>query len=953
MAKVFLFLSLILASSCNLPTESGVSTTNTATETSGTGFRARYVTRPGTCVEVEATISSPVFTDCEVVDPPVIRSFGPNPQSQTFIVGQEINFRWYTENAISIKLSQIDVSAFTNYNLRFYDPAPKTITLVATNQAGTSVSTSVTLTGTTSTPSPTPVPTPTPIPTPSNTKVLSGEYIPEFYPNCAPAQDTDYMKDILGARIEPGDCVKVPVANPVFAWAYPSNMPEANQFLFTLRSSSNVEIYKTSTSLPRLLLPSTISLTAGSYKWAVSYKNTSGTWVNSQERRFTIPSSNQYKIPDANEIKQRVLSRSHPRILPQGASFTGLRSLIQTSPYAGLFSNGFASETQRLFSKGPNSEYPNIPKSAFPSENDYNQRMIDIKRAAEEEQVAIESLSLYGSVMQRQDYLDQARARVLKLSTYDLSGSTSEVNQDQANRAILLALAYGIEFHYNSFTSTQRSDILNSLRIRLTQVMDKFKNFDRQPKESHLLTATHYALQALMHVTGYEGFEPEPGTLLMKAWDAFITMSGAWRGGQDGAFGNGTSYGWYALGSIARSAAAIRLMADVDVTKFPAIGNIGYNMIAQTPPGATLWGQFGDELEANRSYMNYSHDAMRLLAFVSGNNDYDWYWRMYDPNRSVTVHFISPFHFLMLNLKPAPTSSATPAYRSNYIFEDAGYAALHSNTARPDRSSLFFRSSKLGSFNHSHADNNAFTFVSKGKEMFISGGYYDWYMSPHHKLITRATRFKNALTVDGGIGQAEKSYSPIAPGEPAHVAEASGKIVNFFEDGSWTHITGDATLAYRGFVNNIFRPYLTAAYRSISYNKDEGIVVIYDYAKSDIHRTFELNFQTWKALVPNGTNKFRVINEPVEVCMNYYGPQSTWSFTNGFPVAPSKTWTNQHQSRVRTASKLNAFASITVIKENCSSQDPSIVWNGEASTVTIGTKVITYNGKTITLLMQN
>ena len=54
---------------------------------------------------------------------------------------------------------------------------------------------------------------------------------------------------------------------------------------------------------------------------------------------------------------------------------------------------------------------------------------------------------------------------------------------------------------------------------------------------------------------------------------------------------------------------------------------------------------------------------------------------------------------------------------------------MHSETANPKRSSLFFRSSRLGTINHSHADNNAFTFVSKGKNIFISGGVYDDFLA--------------------------------------------------------------------------------------------------------------------------------------------------------------------------------------------------------------------------------
>ncbi|MFY8018691.1 MAG: heparinase II/III domain-containing protein, partial [Inhella sp.] len=66
--------------------------------------------------------------------------------------------------------------------------------------------------------------------------------------------------------------------------------------------------------------------------------------------------------------------------------------------------------------------------------------------------------------------------------------------------------------------------------------------------------------------------------------------------------------------------------------------------------------------------------------------------------------------------------------------------------------------------NHGHADQNSYVFRVKGQDLLISGGYYPWYQSPHHAAVTRATRFKNALTFDGGIGQAEPVSNPKAPG---------------------------------------------------------------------------------------------------------------------------------------------------------------------------------------------
>ena len=67
--------------------------------------------------------------------------------------------------------------------------------------------------------------------------------------------------------------------------------------------------------------------------------------------------------------------------------------------------------------------------------------------------------------------------------------------------------------------------------------------------------------------------------------------------------------------------------------------------------------------------------------------------------------------------------------------------------------SAYFKSSRYGSFNHSHADQNSFVLHAHGWPLLIDSGFYDSYGSPHGAGWYRQTHAHNAMTFDGGQGQ--------------------------------------------------------------------------------------------------------------------------------------------------------------------------------------------------------
>lgn len=755
-----------------------------------------------------------------------------------------------------------------------------------------------------------------------------------YAPNCSPTVATDFIDAVSwdNRRVEPHDCALLHVTTPVFSWTLPLNIDVTNSMTLTIRRPLDNFIVTRNSVTPRMLLD--VTLASGNYEWSVRYTNKSNIVVNSQVRRFTISNdSNLLALPSGAAFANIVMNKARPRALPSGSSFAIIASIAQTGEYKSSYT-AFISKANALLTTAIATVPTNLTRSDFASDLDFNNWKLNLMQIAKAEVRAIETLGYAGRFTGNTAYDDAGMARVVSLAVWSPDGATSEINQDQANREIYLALAMGLDLFQNKLTSVQRLAIVTTLKNRLNQVMSKYSGFDRNPYDSHMMTATTYTTEALMYAVGTPEF-PEAKDLLIKSWDTYATMLGCWGSTYDGGFSNGDAYGWYAMTTLARMVAAVKLISQVDLTKLPAVGNFGDNQIALTPAGKTLFGNFGDGIETNRNYLDYSYAEFRLYASVTGKPEHEWYWRV-DPKNISIATALQPMHYLLLGIRTPVAPAVTPVLKNSWLFEDAGVVAMHSQTTDPLRSSLFFRSSRFGSYNHSHADNNAFTFVSKGKEILVSGGYYPYYNSPHHALVGRATRFKNTLTFDGGIGQAEPVENPTAPGAPVYSTEFRGRLINFSDNGTWAFTTGDATLAYRGRNPSTYliTPFLTNAIRSVAFNRQEHVAVIYDWATSATAKKWELNFHSLVQPTSNG-GTIHILNGGVEACIDLYTPRGSVEFTSGFPIAPEVASPNEFHTRFSVETPSPQLVAVTVIREDCRPIPVSVNFAGTAVTIHI------------------
>jgi hypothetical protein len=761
-------------------------------------------------------------------------------------------------------------------------------------------------------------------------RTLYGVGIPKNNaPGCTPAEYNDFIDAIPwdNRRLEPRDCAVLNVSRPVFYWPLPKDL---NGYMtFTLNKDGKF-LYQTKVTTPRFLYPGI--LTAATYQWTVQYQNTNGVKVTSALRRFSLAGS-LFKIPTGDEIRMLSMGKAHPRARPWGKKLDGTYGLIDFARIAELAKQGEYKASYQKSLDRANS----LKNSTPPSE-----KIDTVYWYAGEELLNIETLSYLFYFTGSSTFQDLALKRLMNLASWDPKGVTGEATDVQANRAVILALGAGLDLLHSRLSSPEmdvhRKKVVNALRTRLKDVLDKYSNFDKSPYDSFLNTSTFYTTQALMHSVGTKDF-PEAEAMLVKAWNNMIVQIGFFGGNADGGYGNGSAYGWYMLSYMAPMVATVRLIADVNLTRWPAVGGLVNNQIAFAPPYRWIRGQFGDGIEDMRYYFAYNKEV-RLMAAISGNWDYEWYWRM-DPDVLTTkAEALNPTHYLLLGIQIPQAPPASYKLPNSYLFQDAGYIAMHSNTMSPDRSSVFFRSSRYGSTSHTHADNNAFTLVSKGKDLLISAGYYHKpkYLSPHHSKV-RGTRFHNALTYNGGIGQAEPVAYPETPGAPALSADARGKLTNFVDNGTWVVATGDASLAYRGLINSekrTWRPLIDTAIRSVVYNRKKGVVVIYDWAAHSQPRGWELNFQPVSfQLIGSDQKELKLLNDGASACLKVYGPPMSVSVSAGLPDLPQGE--RDYQTvRYGVKSQSKEFIAVTVIREGCGVDNVTVQFNSAKASISIG-----------------
>lgn len=757
-------------------------------------------------------------------------------------------------------------------------------------------------------------------------------------------------------RILPDDCSSSGTGTLLFSWGSPGDRNTARPFGFGLRSKGGAQILSRSDlDTPRLILEK--GLSPGEYEWAVSYTNTRGATVSTQWRRFSVQSpmgmalsaatadtgSASNAIPDGQALSYAVMGKARPRLLPAGSSFARILTASQGSDNLPVLNALRANARLALGQAVPVPPGGTAGTATLAAVQDVRQ----VRQTARTQREQIETLGLIGKLDNNSAMLSAARQRLLALANWAPTGVSSEANNDQANREIYLGLAMGLDLLWNELSSAERSQITVPLRDRVLQANQALAYLDREPYDSHGVGNVRWITQTLLLAAGLPGF-PEAQGLLARNWDLSRFTLGIW-GDKDGSFGNGIAYGWYAFLSAVPYVASVRSITGVDLYQLPYLRRAGEQLMAFTAPNHKQPSAFGDETETTDLYANYASNYYRLHAQMTRDPVDAWYWQVNPSNLSQPKAPLI-WQLLMLGVDGSTLPKPQPPAQHSWFFADAGLAAVHVNSALSARTSLFFRSSRFGAFNHSHADQNSLVYVSQGQPLLINAGYYPYYNSPHHRSVTRATRYKNALTFDGGFGQSESMLGAAKPSEPFQSMDASGELLRGEVRGGFTLLTGDATNAYRAVnpTTGTWTPLLSNAVRSVVMDRVSGLVFVYDWATSTSPRRWELNYHSPNAFSADAST-VKASNGGASVCLDRYGPASSFAQTMAWDVAPEVSQPAQAHGRFTLLNPSTELAHLTVLRDSCRIQPVQVQQQGTRIQVTLGAQTMVFDKRAVTL----
>lgn len=691
---------------------------------------------------------------------------------------------------------------------------------------------------------------------------------------------------------------------PVFSWPLTGNGP----FIVELETpDKGVQSYQTThngLTLNRVLLP-------GQYRWRFRHVGGApGEWLafNVSSKAFQQP------LPTAASLITLLASKAHPRTVDKPT----LQASANSSAFTKVMDRVYVWSQQAL----PLEPSTVTARSNSAAEN--NALITNVRRLVFDEEDKILMSALGWLVTGNPVALTETKRRALNLAGMSPTGMTGFLKHDQAGRSVAWTLALAYDWMYSEWTTQERETLLAAIAPRLADMLgtgpyglDRARALDRNPYDSHGGGAMARTAVICTVLVG-------EGNQFDQCFSDVVPRYFAWPvswGRDDGGFANGTAYAqWSVLYTHFVVWDLLKNALGVDLWQTPWARGYGQFIAYFLPPG-TPSGLFGDEVEKRYSDVWATQGkayAAHLPAPLA-----DWYAR--NQFGEQTTH-------LGLLLAPQrdwqPVSGALPRDTPKAIhMPSIGWVAMHSNLADRGRSSVYFKSSPYGSYNHSHADQNSFVINSKGQSLAIDSGYYDYYNSPHWKGWYKQTWAHNAMTFDGGQGQMHDTMA------------AKGKITQFETTAAYDLVTGDATQAYGGA--------LTRAVRSMVYVRP-GVLLVFDSLASDTPRTWEWNIHALRPMAVTDKRSIEIEKEGERLCVEVLrGPDMGFSQTDQFTHAPSGDYPKQWHGVFKSGAKSKAFQMLTMLSVNCEKPSVEVTDGSEGLGVALAGHRFVFSGSSV------
>ena len=590
----------------------------------------------------------------------------------------------------------------------------------------------------------------------------------------------------------PQDGAEVKINPPGFTWT--AHERAANYRFLLFRGSQGKEPYLSLEGLGSTVAALKEPLEPGEYSWLVAYRGSWGEDIGrSRLRGFVVPEGLETLVmPDVARIREK-LKGVRPRIFLTPASIARIKTAIEQDRLP------FWKLCRILADKALNEEL-------YPEPAPYVDGVFEVSEwrriytPGKVGSVHAVRLALAWKLTGEERYLKGAKKWLVHLAGWDPRGTTSHNlrltdgshGNDEASMPMLERMAIAYDWLAGELNPAEKNLVLSSLRERGNQVLELLQRHDflSNPWSNH-----EGRVLAFLGLAGLSllGELPEAERWLDYVLRCYLTSYPSW-GGDDGGWAQGLSYWSAYLLWLTGFADALREVTDIDIYKKPFFKNNGYFAVYFHPPYAGRGG-FGDGGEGAPSLI----EKLLLRKYVLAFRDPVLVWQAenidYDeshlsrlqvlPDKMDWKEWCMEDVVAVLSAVPADLEARSPAgLPPAKLLKDIGWVAMHSDLGNADNDVwVLFKSSRFGSFSHSHADQNSFQVNAYGEPLLIDSGYYPWYGSPHHNLWTRQTRAHNAILINGR-GQASSSMA------------SRGRIEHFEHSGLLTVSTGETAAAY-------------------------------------------------------------------------------------------------------------------------------------------------------------
>ena len=712
---------------------------------------------------------------------------------------------------------------------------------------------------------------------------------------CIPDTAPDWMTSVppasSSAQVRPADCATVVQTPPDFSW--PDLSPDA-RYQVTLTYPDNR--VKTLTA-PQNWINWDEALPAGSYTWQVQVTNAGGTQI-SRARRFIVDAGAvPFVVPDWTTLFNRAVSRPHPRALPDPATAQAMINQRQ----AGLAM--LVAEVDSLLAAPVQAE----PTATSPADTILMQTLGECRRAL--------NAALAWLATSREEHYGDALRRVLNLASWDPRGGTSYVSVDQASVQIAGTLALAYDWLFPRLDASQKNLLLAPILTRGSDIYNDIiggrARIAVHPYDSHgNVTLTYLAAITVL----IAGDIPEAQGGLRDTLPLALNWTSPW-GGEDGGFGNGSAYATWTAGDLLVPWYILRWTVGVDIGQKAWVRSYANFLAYFIPPGTPV-GAFGDgaEMTLTEAWATFGKAHALFAPTPLGR----WYAsRLGGENPSSLQLLLAP----PADPGPAPYPPSTP---DSALFPSIGWAALHGNLQDSARTSVYFKASPYGSFNHSHADQNSFVVNAGGQPLAIDSGHFDGYGTPHWSQWYKQTRAHNAITYDGGQGQVVFENSGQL---------GAGTIASYVRQPDYDIVSGDATQAYGGA--------LAEAKRSLVYLRP-NLAVVYDRLASGTPRQWEWNIHAVNAMNGISDQKISVQNNGQSLCVDMLaGPELRFTQTDLFTADPANGMPRQWHGSFASIVRSGTAEFIALLNVGCAPATASATKTDGVWTINVNSRRVT------------